>query len=262
MDIQKARRFILKIQTLMDQESQQELSRLEKDLLKSYVMQLYEAIMEEKEPVVKPNEISYKTEMPKPQVMQVTEPKVETPTVNIPEIKPQPPKVTPVEIHYTPPEVKVSPPVTEYKPVHIPEIEVKKEPVHTPATEVKKEPVQQVHHQPEKPIGNADESLAKLFDFQTHDDVADRFSQVPISDIQSAMGLNERIFTLKELFGGDKTLFDATCEQLNNLHSFPEAQMLLVSGPARVFKWGEAERLKMAEQFIRIVARRYPKHGH
>lgn len=253
MDTQKARRFILKIQTLLDQESQQDLSRLEKDLLKSYIQQLYEAIMDEKstqEPVVKANDISFKPEPPKPQVIQVTQPNVETPTVNIPEIKPQPPKEVPVEIHHNQPEMKVTPPVTEYRPVPPPIVEIKKEPVH------------QVHQQQEKPVGNPEEALSKLFDLQSHDDVADRFNQVPISDIQSAMGLNERIFTLKELFGGDKTLFDATCEQLNHMHSFSEAQRLLVNGPAKIFKWGEAERIKMAEQFIRIVVRRYPKHGH
>ena len=257
MDTQKARRFILKIQTLLDQESQQELSRLEKDLLKSYIQQLYEAIMDEKsvqEPVVKANDISFKPEPPKPQVIQVTQPNVETPTVNIPEIKPQPPKEVPVEIHHNQPEMKVTPPVIEYKPVPPPV---------PPVVEIKKEPVHHhVHQQQEKPVGNPEEALSKLFDLQSHDDVADRFSQVPISDIQSAMGLNERIFTLKELFGGDKTLFDATCEQLNHMHSFTEAQRLLVNGPAKIFKWGETERIKMAEQFIRIVARRYPKHGH
>lgn len=253
MDIQRARRFLLKIQTLMDQESQQELSRLEKDLLKSYIVQLYDSIMDEapvtQEKAVKTNEIGF-TPKPEKPLVQVTEPKVETPTVNIPEIKPQPPKEMPVEIHYTPPEIVATPPVTEYKPVHTPVVEPKKEPVHT------------VHHHQEKPITNPDEALAKLFELQSHDDVADRFSQQTIQDIQSAMGLNERIFTLKELFGGDKTLFDATCEQLNHLHSFSEAQKLLVSGPAKIFKWGETERIKMAEQFIRIVARRYPKHGH
>jgi len=256
MDIQKARRFLLKIQTLMEQESQQDLSRLEKDLLKSYVIQLYEAIMEEA-PVaqekVKTNEIGFTPKPEKPMV-QVTEPKVETPTVNIPEIKPQPPREVPVEIRYTSPpppsEIVAAPPVSEYKPVHIPVIEPKKEPVH------------HVHQHHEKPVGNAEEALSKLFELHSHDEVADRFSQVPISDIQSAMGLNEKIFTLKELFGGDKTLFDATCEQLNHMNSFSEAQRLLVNGPAKIFRWGEVERIKMAEQFIRIVARRYPKHGH
>jgi len=170
--------------------------------------------------------------------------------VTIPEIKPQKPQDIPVEIKYPQPEIISTPPKAEYKPVY------------TYAPEPIKEPVHKVSSTHEKENVNPDEALAKLFELQRHDDVSERFSHVTIDDIQAAMGLNERIFTLKELFGGDKTLFDATCDQLNRLHSFAEAQSLLVHGPARIFKWGDPERLKMAEQFIRIVARRYPKQGH
>jgi hypothetical protein len=258
MDLQKARRFLLKIQALLENDSEQEMSRLERDLVRSYIMQLYEAVNEEKsanqEPLDVASDIAIKTkyEIPKPEKppVQVIEPNVEVPKVTIPEIKPQKPQEIPVEIKYPQPEIISTPPRTEYIPIQPPVIEPIKEHVH------------KVSVIPEKQNVSSDQALAKLFELQGHDDVAERFSHVPIDDIQAAMGLNERIFTLKELFGGDKTLFDATCEQLNRLHSFTEAQSLLVHGPARIFKWGEPERLKMAEQFIRIVARRYPKSGH
>jgi hypothetical protein len=257
MDLLKARRFLLKIQTLLEQDSQQEMSRLEKDLMKSYILQLYDAVQEEDfvlfEPDRKGSErsVKYNPEPLKPEkpLIQVTEPHVEIPVVSIPEIKPPKPQEVPVEIKYPQPEIVAAPPKVEYKPIEVPVAEPK-------------EPVYQVPVQHEKQTVNSDEALAKLFELQRHDDVSERFSHVTIDNIEAAMGLNERIFTLKELFGGDKTLFDATCEQLNRLHSFSEAQSLLVSGPARIFKWGDPERLKMAEQFIRIVARRYPKAGH
>jgi len=258
MDLLKARRFLLKIQTLLEQDSQQEMSRLEKDLVKSYIIQLYEAVQEEDsvpfEPYVKVSEKTVKSnpEILKPEkpIVQVTEPKIDSPKVSIPEIKPPQPPEIPVEIKYPQPEIIATPPRAEYKPVHV------------PVAEPIKEPVYKVSVPQEKQSVNADEALAKLFELHQHDEVSERFSHVPIDNIEAAMGLNERIFTLKELFGGDKTLFDATCDQLNRLHSFADAQTLLVNGPARIFKWGEAERLKMAEQFIRIVARRYPKVGH
>ena len=258
MDLLKARRFLLKIQTLLEHDSQQEMSRLEKDLVKSYIIQLYEAVHDEEsvpfEPYVKVSEktirSSQETLKPERPIIQVTEPNVEIPKVSIPEIKPPKPPEIPVEIKYPQPEIITTPPKVEYKPVHVPVAEPIKETVHTVAVPQEKHTV------------NPDEALSRLFELQRHDDVSERFSHVPIDNIEAAMGLNERIFTLKELFGGDKTLFDATCDQLNKLHSFSEAESLLVSGPARIFRWGEAERLKMAEQFIRIVARRYPKHGH
>jgi hypothetical protein len=108
------------------------------------------------------------------------------------------------------------------------------------------------------PVGKSYEEhgdLNKLFDtFRGHD----HYSPMPIDSIQSAMGLNERIFTLKELFGGDKSLFDETCNRLNELRSFAEARNLLINGVAREQHWADLERIKMAEQFLRIVARRYP----
>ena len=106
---------------------------------------------------------------------------------------------------------------------------------------------------------DVNEGLEKLFELSGTDEMSGRFNHVPISSIESAMGLNERIFTLNELFGGDKNLFNATCNTLNNLGSFSEASKMLMSGPAKDFNWSEPERIKMAEQFIRIVSRRYPK---
>src|SRR5699024_4661679 len=101
----------------------------------------------------------------------------------------------------------------------------------------------------------------KLFESAKSDDISGRFSHVPIPSIESAMGLNERIFTLNDLFGGNKSLFDATCAKLNNLNSFSDAKDLLIAGPTKDYNWASPKRTKMAEQFIRIVARRYPKTG-
>jgi hypothetical protein len=104
------------------------------------------------------------------------------------------------------------------------------------------------------------EELSKLFELPNADDVSGRFTHVPIANIESALGLNERIFTLNELFGGNRGLFDTTCAELNALQSYAEAKSLLMRGPARQFRWTDPERIKMAEHFVRIVARRYPKN--
>ncbi|HZV45557.1 MAG TPA: hypothetical protein VFF90_13820, partial [Saprospiraceae bacterium] len=75
MDLLKARRFLLKIQTLLEQDSQQAMSRLEKDLVKSYIIQLYEAVQEEEsvpfEPYVKANE---KTVKSNPEILKPEKP--------------------------------------------------------------------------------------------------------------------------------------------------------------------------------------------
>ena len=251
MELQKAQRLLHKIQALLEPNSGHDLSRLEKDLLKSYIVQLYEAVQDESlilpEQPVKQKEIipPVKTETVKTPI-QETEPEKEIPALIVPEVKVQKPVEIPVEINYAQPETIVVQPKVEQKIVHTP--------VHEPIKETVQKPY--VHTIEKDTAG--DDALKKLFE-QKSDDVSERFSQVPITSIEAAMGLNERIFTLNELFGGDKTLFDSTCAKLNQFRSFSEAQQLLMNGPARDFKWGDKERLKMAEQFLRIVSRRYPK---
>ncbi|HZV68803.1 MAG TPA: hypothetical protein VFG10_04635 [Saprospiraceae bacterium] len=253
MDIKKAQRLINKIQAFLDNGNAQDLSRLEKDLIKSYVTQLYEAVTDdqvmpahqEEEPV---RFVEHK--MPK----REPAPRVEIPQVReIEELMPEipPPFYTDHE-HNTPQEKHIEVEI----PVHIPE---KTQP-EAKSFQFTPEPIKETAHAPKSNRSAADhEGLAKLFDITKTDEMSGRFSHVPISSIESAMGLNERIFTLNELFGGNKSLFDDTCAKLNNFNSFAEARNMLMGGPATDFNWSAPERQKMAEQFIRIVSRRYPK---
>ena len=247
MNLTKAQRLLIKIQAFLENGNGNELSRLENDLLKSYIIQLYEAVTsDEKEHV---------PDLPK--FVETHAPKVhfvEPPPVHVPE----PPKMEP--FRYVPPDPIVAKikeiPVEITTPVAEPIVMTPK-PVHFPIAE----PV--IETTPAyKPIPlptNEVEAIEKLFALPVNKDMPSRFSHVPIDSIESAMGLNERIFTLNDLFGGNKGLFDATCTQLNALSSFSEAKTLLINGPARQFKWSDPERLKMAEEFIRILVRRYPK---
>lgn len=288
MDLTKAQRLLTKIQAFLDNGNGHELSRLEKDLIKSYVQQLYEAVTSDETSIG--DELQKTKEVP-PQKNYKSEPtpKVETPAPRVTEpVKPEtevteyPEYVAPVykteptlytehhslkqeknvEKEEIKPEFKSAPivenPKMETQPEHVKE--------HIPFERNTEEfskygPVKETVHAPKHVIshGQSDEALLKLFDLQKSDEMGSRFSHVPIASIESAMGLNERIFTLNELFGGDKGLFDAWCAKLNSLNSFADAKKVLVEGPAKDFKWSEPERIKMAEQFIRIVSRKYPK---
>lgn len=252
MDLTKAQRLLIKIQTFLDNGNGNDLSRLERDLLKTYIQQLYDAV------------ISGEPEGMEEKPMKVELPVVRSPKVEIPPVyEPEPPRVvieTPV-IKTEPPRIfhPEPEPLIEEEKVVVPEIkkpvEIKEEKVFIPEQE--KQPVKP---QPIEPIkADAEEALAKLFDLHKQDDVSERFSHIPIANIESALGLNERIFTLNELFGGNRILFEETCALLNQFTSFKEATTLLLYGPAKRFNWADPERVKMAEHFIRIVSRRYPK---
>lgn len=253
MDLTKAQRLLLKIQAFMDNGNGSELSRLEKDLMKSYIIQLYEAVTEESPThIEKPKQTEIpvaKFHKPEPPPVYIAEPPKSEPT------KPEPQK----PVYHEPVGSKIQDIPLEIKiPVKEPVFELPKfEPVDIPVVEPVKEVVHE-HKIVSMPVHSSDE-LDKLFELPKVEEMSGRFSHIPIDNIEAALGLNERIFTLNELFGGNRDVFDSTCAKLNNLSSFSEAKHLLLSGPARQYKWSDQERVKMAEHFIRIVARRYPK---
>jgi hypothetical protein len=251
MDLTKAQRLLIKIQAFLDNGNGNEISRLEKDLMKSYIIQLYDAVSGEEAAmhVEKPKQVevpeakSRKTEANPVHTMDPVRQETVSPFYHEPATPTV--KEVPMEIKVTVPEPVMVAPKPEAKPIQVPVvetvIEVIQKPVYTP------------------PLPEVSDAMVKLFELPGVDEVSERFSHIPITNIEAALGLNERIFTLKELFGGNRELFEATCAELNNLHSFTEATRLLMNGPARNFNWTDQERIKMAEHFIRIVSRRYPK---
>lgn len=248
MDLIKAQRLLVKIQAFLENAPGNELSRLEKDLIKSYIQQLYEAVSEEVRPVVQETIKHAEIQVPKVQ-------KFEPAHIPVAEVKQEAEKVV---FRETPkPVLEVREPVVIPPPI---------EPVMTPVTPPEIKPIQEVRETIVAPAYSpgkgklTDEvrkSLQQLFDSSTQDDI--RYGHVQITNIESALGINDRIFTLNGLFGGDKALFEATCTALNDLRSFSEASDLLINGPAGQFNWADPEKVKMAEHFIRIVYRRYPK---
>jgi hypothetical protein len=251
MDLTRAQRLLIKIQAFLDTGNGNDLSRLEKDLMKSYIIQLYDAVTSEGATIQeeKPKQKEYtpiQVVPPSPPVAPIHEmPKYEPPKPVVNEI------VTP-KVQDIPLEIKV--PVQE--PI---EVVTKTEPtpVHIPIVEIIKEAV--LVEKPQPTPMDTSENLAKLFEQPAVEEMSGRFSHIPIANIESALGLNERIFTLNDLFGGNRAMFESTCAELNELGSFAQARDLLLQGPARQFNWAHPERIKMAEHFIRIVSRRYPK---
>jgi hypothetical protein len=246
MDLIKSQRLLVKIQAFLENATGNELSRLEKDLIKSYIQQLYEAVSEDETEVVKeskkqPEILTPKVQKFEPTPIPVIEVKQEIEKVVIPEI----PK----------PVFEVREPVVEHKSIQPVEIPVK--PEVQPVVHVKEVVTPTYTSEKGKLSEDVRKSLQQLFDASIQDD--SRFGHVQIANIEAALGINDRIFTLNGLFGGDKALFEATCTALNDLRSFDEATDLLIHGPAGHYNWVDPEKVKMAEHFIRIVSRRYPK---
>ena len=107
------------------------------------------------------------------------------------------------------------------------------------------------------PSASNNSELGELFQTEQINELSDKLSFSPISDLTKAMGLNERIFTVNELFGGNNEEFQNMMVALNGLGSYDEAKSVLISSVATKYGWSEPGKMKKARNFIKIVQRRY-----
>lgn len=219
MDIKRFDLILKKINTLKQNIdlTGEEISHLELELLKNYIKKLYETVT--------PFEEDEEFEVHKPKKKRKKKNK------SVVEVKED---IEPVEEEYE--EEREAEEIIEEV------IEANPEEVPVPATEE---------------IIQYDESLLALFEDQSTSELSEKLSSTPIKDMKKSMGINEKIFTINELFGGDKELFNKSMGTLNSFSSFEEAKDFLLANFATKFEWNKAVNHKKVKQFIKLVHRRY-----
>lgn len=78
-------------------------------------------------------------------------------------------------------------------------------------------------------------------------------AQPPINDLRKGIGINDRFFFQRELFGGNTDLFNQTIDQLNNLANI-EAALAFISTN---FNWNADN--EAVTSFITLLRRRFTK---
>jgi hypothetical protein len=218
------------------------ISSIERDLMLSYVRQLYESVSDISgtpsvsapakpipQPVVIPPQPKvevYKAPTPPPPPVQQPAPIV----VEQPKPVYEAPKVV-EQVAYMPPPVPTPPPVVE---------------------QPKPTPVVHPSH-----AGHLPADVAALFEENTGKELSDKLANTPIADLTKAFGFNDRLLTQNELFGGSKTVFDEVVKDLNNSSSFDTAKGLLVSLATKYHWAANEDRKKQAKAFIKLVRRRF-----
>ena len=256
MEIDKVERRLKKISTVFDAFKEDgKISSIEKDLLLGYIRDLYELVLDSEAKVVESPTIL----PPKPKVQEMVE--------SAPKVK----------------EVIHEPIVENISPVHFEQ--------RTQPTISKEEKLVTLEHQNQMfstPIdlsyksGNAEpvtvtvekkeetttattttttvdfnHPMEKLFIISKAVDLSDKLSMSRIDDIHKAMGINERLFNQNELFGGNGAVFSETLTRLNQFASFDEAKEYLKNGVAKENKWDSETKWDKAQQFVKLVYRRY-----
>jgi len=106
-------------------------------------------------------------------------------------------------------------------------------------------------------IHQTSNSYAALFAEDQNNDLSNKLSQKPISDIYSAMGLNDRFLILNDLFNEDKNTFSITIDELNKLNSFDEAKTYLSNSIIPEYNWDDEQKIDRAKSFLQTIKRRY-----
>ena len=102
----------------------------------------------------------------------------------------------------------------------------------------------------------SDEFL-QIFKEKNSNELSEKLGMLPVNDLRKAFGLNEKIFTVNELFDGDSNHFDNVINDLNLLSSFSDAKEYIISNLIVKYKWDTELKLKKAEQFVKTIRRRY-----
>jgi hypothetical protein len=233
-------------------------SSIERDLMLSYVKQLYEAFLHESASTPEPLKTEHPPvpkEEPAPVRRGYTPPRIievpdsrrvtNTPPKPDPSRQPEPrPRPNPDPQPKPEPQPKPDPrPTPQPQP---PRPDPKPEP---PATEPTREETATYTAAPSRKVNG-------LFQFKQATELSEKLSERPIHDLTKALAINDRLLYMNELFGRDLNALNDNLSRLNRLDDMEEAKPLLMQ-LAEEHDWADEEREDIARDFIRLVRRRY-----
>jgi hypothetical protein len=244
MNLKEAKIMLEKINRLYDSMVlDSKIDPYEQELMLSYIKKLYVAFSSNGEQMTIQNQTRI-SESPAP-FDQNPEPKI------IKRVVADPPKVVVTPPPAFEPEEITSPVIEEeVKPMPKPQAKPSPIPAPTPAPAPKPTPTP-----PAAPVV-MDAEVVELFEDTEGKELSDRLAALPIHDLNKAMGLNEKILTVNELFNKDQQAFTTAMQAMNTLANFEEAKKHLIEC-AQKFGWTNPDKMKKAQVFIKMVRRRY-----
>ncbi len=243
MNLQPAGILIKKITSLFNNlDSDGTVTQIEKDLMRSYLRQLYEEFADEKTAALP---IAPVVTQPDPVVIQA--PKPPEPVVYTP------PPVQPVVVPPTPEPVVIATPIVTYPPQPEP-TPVQPVTPPPPPPPVVNTPIVEI---PTPSVANNGKSgFEQLFSQKKATELSEKLSETPIADLTRALSINDRLLYMNELFGRDMKALEEALSMLNKLHNMDAAKGFLIT-LAEQYHWSEEEKTETAQSFIRLVKRRY-----
>jgi hypothetical protein len=179
-----------------------------------------------------------------------------------PDPKPEPiPMPKPVTIPDPEPITEPDPvpdPVTIPDPEPIPDPTPVPPPPISVQTSQEREPAyQQVAPEPIKVQYYMSSETEELFTTRVAKELSDKLNQSHLPDLHKAFGLNDRLLTISELFGGDPAAFKETMDTLNSYSHFDQAKRFLSENVVDKYRWTLPAKKDSARQLIQLIRRKY-----
>ncbi|MCZ2102174.1 MAG: hypothetical protein LC107_11615 [Chitinophagales bacterium] len=252
MDIVNFNKKLNKIAVLTGSLEGSSFSPLERDLLLTYIRDLYDIALGD-EPIVakKPEKRVVTAEIQTPVASEVTM------SINKAEI------VEPIRTSAAPmPEINIEKPQVA---ASIPEVKIEQKPavVNPPAVTVVEQPAKAIPLVEKIKVAATEENLSqdqlleKLFSEGQVQDLSDKLGLSPVQDLTKSMSINERIFNQHELFANNSEHFNEVLSKLNGLSSFEEAKQYLINSVIPQYGWTQDNKINKASTFIKLVKRKY-----
>ncbi len=235
MDIQDTRILVRKFNALFKhiEEANAQPSSIERDLMLSYLRQLYAHFLEVPQDTLNVSSESKRVIEPaRAEPVQHSEPEI---------------RVQPVKPEIAVPPVPVPVPVPKPEPVVVRPPEP---PVEVSVSKPAEAPVQRTT------VPSIDPELERIFNVKKATELSERLGESPVSDLTKSMSINDRLLYMNELFGRDRSALEESLQVLNRFDSFDSARSFLHS-LAEQYKWVGGDRLEIAQAFIKLVRRRY-----
>jgi hypothetical protein len=244
MNLQPAGTLIKKITSLFNNlDSDGTVTQIEKDLMRSYLRQLYEEFSDEKSPAEPINPVVRQPEPIAPPLPKQPEPVVYTPPPVVPVVVAPPPTPEPIVVA---PIISYPPPPPEPTPV-----------IQTPPVVIVNTPIVEIPASSFNGGSSGRSGFDQLFSQRKATELSEKLSETPISDLTRALSINDRLLYMNELFGRDMKALEEALAVLNKFHNLDAAKGYVIT-LAEQYNWSADEKTETANAFIRLVKRRYP----
>ena len=87
---------------------------------------------------------------------------------------------------------------------------------------------------------------------KNEEDISAVLKTKPISNLNDAIGVNDKFLFIREIFGGNQASYDDAIYRLNNVTNLPDAKAIIMSYT------GEGDENEAVKQLLDLVKRKLP----